>query len=268
MDLGAAHMRRALRDFSDEVRDADIAVVFYAGHGMEMNGINYLFPVDSVLERDIDVADETVSLSRVNQILEPAKHLRLIILDACRDNPFVRRFGDPFYSDLASQRFEIMKGKAAEEQRIAMLHKQKAEEAAAIATKIPSWSRMQSDEEITIGAAALQRGRLARVPGGQAARGPGLQAAPARDTNKGCTEEPQQAGRCSKIATGIATEPQGIARHGKGISVRTDPAKMPKIRLRRDLLGSGGIDLIAFQDRCVKPLGHPSWREHHGLGAP
>ena len=89
-DLRAAQMRRALRDFSDEVRDADIAVVFYAGHGMEVNGVNYLIPVDAVLERDIDIEDETVSLDRVNHVLEQAKRLRLVILDACRDNPFTR----------------------------------------------------------------------------------------------------------------------------------------------------------------------------------
>lgn len=89
-DLGASQMRRALRDFADEVRDADIAVVFYAGHGMEMNGTNYLIPVDAVLERDIDVADEAIPLDRINLMLEPAKRLRLVILDACRDNPFVR----------------------------------------------------------------------------------------------------------------------------------------------------------------------------------
>lgn len=87
-DLGAAQMRRALRDFADEVRDADIAVVFYSGHGMEINGVNYLIPVDAVLQRDIDVADETIPLDRINLILEPAKRLRLVILDACRDNPF------------------------------------------------------------------------------------------------------------------------------------------------------------------------------------
>lgn len=88
-DLGVTRMRRALRDFSDDVRGADVAVVFYAGHGMEMNGINYLVPVDAVLERDIDVEDETVSLDRVNHVLEQAKRLRLVILDACRDNPFL-----------------------------------------------------------------------------------------------------------------------------------------------------------------------------------
>ena len=89
-DLNAAAMRRALRDFSDKVRDADIAVVFYAGHGIEVNGTNYLIPVDATLERDIDVEDEAVPLDRVTQILDQAKRLRLVILDACRDNPFVR----------------------------------------------------------------------------------------------------------------------------------------------------------------------------------
>lgn len=89
-DVGAAQMRRVLRDFSDVARDADVALVFYAGHGMEMNGINYLVPVDAVLERDLDVDDEAVPLERVSQVLEQARRLRLIILDACRDNPFVR----------------------------------------------------------------------------------------------------------------------------------------------------------------------------------
>ena len=89
-DLGVAAMRRALRDFSDLARDADMAVVFYAGHGLEVAGVNYLIPVDAALERDIDVQDEAISLDRLNQILEPVRRLRLIILDACRDNPFAR----------------------------------------------------------------------------------------------------------------------------------------------------------------------------------
>jgi hypothetical protein len=87
-NLDLASLRRALRDFADAVRDADVAVVFYAGHGIEVNGTNYLIPVDAVLERDIDVEDETVSLDRVSQIIEAAKRLRVVILDACRDNPF------------------------------------------------------------------------------------------------------------------------------------------------------------------------------------
>src|SRR5580692_3714488 len=59
-DLSVSEMRRALRDFSDSVRDADIAIVYYAGHGIEINGSNYLSPVDAALESDIDVFDEAI----------------------------------------------------------------------------------------------------------------------------------------------------------------------------------------------------------------
>src|SRR5450631_596041 len=89
-DLPAAETRRALRDFADRVRDADIAVVYYAGHGMEVDGTNYLIPVDAKLERDTDVYDEAFSLDRILLAVEPAKQLRLVILDACRDNPFAK----------------------------------------------------------------------------------------------------------------------------------------------------------------------------------
>jgi uncharacterized caspase-like protein len=89
-DLPAAETRRALRDFADRARDADIAVVYYAGHGIEVDGGNYLIPVDARLERDTDIYDEGLSLDRVLIAIEPAKKLRLVILDACRDNPFAR----------------------------------------------------------------------------------------------------------------------------------------------------------------------------------
>src|SRR6201991_3356873 len=89
-DLSAVETRRVLRDFADRTRDADIALVYYAGHGIEVDGGNYLIPVDARLERDTDVYDEALSLDRVLVAIEPAKKLRLVILDACRDNPFSR----------------------------------------------------------------------------------------------------------------------------------------------------------------------------------
>ncbi|WP_426410885.1 caspase family protein [Bradyrhizobium ganzhouense] len=89
-DLTALDTRRVLREFADSTRDADIAVVYYAGHGIEVEGSNYLIPVDAKLERDTDVYDEALSLDRVLVAVEPAKQLRLVILDACRDNPFGR----------------------------------------------------------------------------------------------------------------------------------------------------------------------------------
>src|SRR6202049_1591516 len=89
-DLTAAEPRRSLRDFANRARDADIAVVYYAGHGIEVDGTNYVIPVDAKLERDTDVYDEAFSLDRVMLAIEPAKQLRLVILDACRDNPFAK----------------------------------------------------------------------------------------------------------------------------------------------------------------------------------
>jgi hypothetical protein len=89
-DLKNAEMRRALRDFTDKARDADIAVIYYAGHGLEVDGTNYLIPVDAVLERDTDAYDEAIALDRILQAIEPARQLRLVILDACRDNPFAK----------------------------------------------------------------------------------------------------------------------------------------------------------------------------------
>jgi uncharacterized caspase-like protein len=87
-DLKANEMRRTLRDFSDRARNADIAIVYFAGHGIEIDGMNYLIPVDAVLERDIDAFDEAIPLDRILMVIEPARQLRLVILDACRDNPF------------------------------------------------------------------------------------------------------------------------------------------------------------------------------------
>ncbi|MDD1527583.1 caspase (peptidase) [Bradyrhizobium sp. WBOS7] len=90
-DLKYMEMRRALRDFTEKARGADIAVIYFAGHGLEVDGTNYAVPVDAVLERDSDVDDEAVSLNRILLAVEPAAKLRLVILDACRDNPFAKK---------------------------------------------------------------------------------------------------------------------------------------------------------------------------------
>src|SRR5205823_13630543 len=88
LDLNVVDTRKALREFGGKARDADVAVIYYAGHGIELDGTNYLIPTDAALETDTDVLDETLSLDRVLVAVEPAKQLRLVILDACRDNPF------------------------------------------------------------------------------------------------------------------------------------------------------------------------------------
>jgi uncharacterized caspase-like protein len=90
-DLGVVDFKRALRQFLLTAENADIAVVYYAGHGVEIGGTNYLVPVDAKLSRDYDVEDEAVALDRIIGALESVRRLRLILLDACRDNPFPAR---------------------------------------------------------------------------------------------------------------------------------------------------------------------------------
>ena len=90
-DLTNTSMRRALRKFTRIAVHADIAVVYYAGHGLEFDGTNYLIPVDAQLASDVDVEDETISLDRIMRILESVRRLRLVILDACRDDPFSKK---------------------------------------------------------------------------------------------------------------------------------------------------------------------------------
>jgi hypothetical protein len=90
LNLDLSGMRKALREFGASVRDAEVAAIYYAGHGIELDGNNYLIPTDAVLKTDTDVLDETLSLERVLFAVEPARQLKLIILDACRDNPFAR----------------------------------------------------------------------------------------------------------------------------------------------------------------------------------
>jgi uncharacterized caspase-like protein len=72
LDLTVSEMRKTLREFGASTHDADIAVVYYAGHGIELDGINYLIPTDATLETDADVLDETVPLDRVLFAVEPA----------------------------------------------------------------------------------------------------------------------------------------------------------------------------------------------------
>ena len=88
-DADRAALNEALRVFTRESVGADMALVFYAGHGLEMDGVNYLVPVDARLERDTDVRFETVALDDVLATTAGAS-LRMVILDACRNNPLAR----------------------------------------------------------------------------------------------------------------------------------------------------------------------------------
>ena len=81
-------MRRGLIAFGRDAADADMATVYFAGHGMEINGENWLIPVDAELKRDTDAANEAISLQSVMMQVSSTTSLGLVILDACRNNPF------------------------------------------------------------------------------------------------------------------------------------------------------------------------------------
>ncbi|MGD9922599.1 MAG: caspase family protein [Pseudorhodoplanes sp.] len=89
-DLTREQLVEALRQFAADAAQADWAVVYFAGHGLQIGGINYLIPVDARLVSDRDVSFEAVAMEHVLNAVDGARRLRLAILDACRDNPFVK----------------------------------------------------------------------------------------------------------------------------------------------------------------------------------
>jgi uncharacterized caspase-like protein len=86
-------MEHAVDSFSRELRGGGVGLFYYAGHGVQLEGQNYLIPVDAELAEDVDVKYEAVHASWVLERMESADNeLNLVILDACRDNPFGRRW--------------------------------------------------------------------------------------------------------------------------------------------------------------------------------
>ena len=87
-NAGQGALRQGLLAFTRAASAAEVAVVFYAGHGIEVDQRNFLVPVDARLSSDQDVEFETVPLELVMRSVARASGLRLVILDACRENPF------------------------------------------------------------------------------------------------------------------------------------------------------------------------------------
>ena len=87
LDLDRDGMRALTRDFGRAAATAEAALVFYAGHGFQVAGENYLVPVDASIAVPADIARETVALAEIVAELETTDALKIVILDACRDNP-------------------------------------------------------------------------------------------------------------------------------------------------------------------------------------
>lgn len=90
-NLPLTEMTNAIRQFNRQVTDADIAIVYYSGHGMQVDNINYLIPVDASCQSKSDVKYETIEAELIMDILSEniASGLSILILDACRNNPFL-----------------------------------------------------------------------------------------------------------------------------------------------------------------------------------
>jgi len=91
-DLDYLGMRKALRSFDRALQGADVGLFFYAGHGMEYDGKNYLFPTDAILETEGDVSLGLIDMDQILRVMEKAVPTRLVFLDACRNNPLARSF--------------------------------------------------------------------------------------------------------------------------------------------------------------------------------
>ncbi len=99
IDADQKAMKRAIVEFGDRLETAGseaVGLFFYAGHGLQVNGENFLVPLSAEIEREKHVAIEAVSATWVLTQMEYAgNRTNFVILDACRNNPLVRRFRSP-----------------------------------------------------------------------------------------------------------------------------------------------------------------------------
>jgi hypothetical protein len=93
-DLDKAGMEGKVREFAIKQSDADVSLFFYAGHGMQVAGHNYLVPIDAKLEDSTAIDFETIQLDSVLGYMTGPKKVAIALLDACRDNPLSRRFAN------------------------------------------------------------------------------------------------------------------------------------------------------------------------------
>lgn len=92
-NLSQNEMKRSIRVFGDKIRDGGVGLFYYAGHGVQVNGRNYLIPVDAIITKEAEVEFESIDVGfALAQMEEAHNRLNIVILDACRNNPFARGF--------------------------------------------------------------------------------------------------------------------------------------------------------------------------------
>ena len=88
IDQPLADLAKTIADFSFKSETSDIAIIYYAGHGVELNGQNFLIPVDVKISKPSDLSAQAITLKQLLAAAENARKLRIVILDSCRNNPF------------------------------------------------------------------------------------------------------------------------------------------------------------------------------------
>jgi uncharacterized caspase-like protein len=89
IDASKAEMESAIKEFSKKLGETNVALFYYAGHGLQVDGMNYLIPVDAVLKEKADCKWESIAVNYVVEEFEKyPENTNIVILDACRDNPF------------------------------------------------------------------------------------------------------------------------------------------------------------------------------------
>jgi uncharacterized caspase-like protein len=92
-NINQNEMKRAIRAFGEKMRQSSVALFYYAGHGIQVNGQNYLVPIGATIDKQEEVEYEGVDVGLVLAQMEDAgSQTNIVILDACRNNPFTRRF--------------------------------------------------------------------------------------------------------------------------------------------------------------------------------
>jgi uncharacterized caspase-like protein len=92
-DLGKRALERKIGEFADALASADVGLFFYAGHGLQVNGRNFIVPVDAKLDAAVKLTLEAVPMDEILDIMEQQTETSLVFLDACRNNPFVKSLG-------------------------------------------------------------------------------------------------------------------------------------------------------------------------------
>jgi len=90
LDADLRSMHDAVELFANKARDADVALIYFAGHGVELAGANFLIPTDAKLKAEVDLPNQAIDLNMLVRAVGGARRLGLIMLDACRNNPFTQ----------------------------------------------------------------------------------------------------------------------------------------------------------------------------------